>query len=456
VTHQTQRFSSLIDSFTHRASSVNRLFLYGAIATTTCLLTFLADAVHAPAHALQDSPKAVLDEAWQIVNEQYVDAEFNHVDWQAIRQDLLSRDYSSSDEAYSALREALALLEDPYTRFMTPSQFESLTNQTSGELSGIGIQLQQEEGTGHLVVVQPIRNSPAEAAGIQPGDRILSINGQSTDGMSVETASALIRGEVGTAVVLEISRSGRSDFDVSLTRARIELPAVNYALREEDDSRIGYIRLSEFSAHAGEQMRDAILELNRQNVDAFVLDLRGNPGGLLQASIDISRMWLDGGTIVRTVDRNGSDEVIMANHTALSDRPLAVLVDGNSASSSEILTGALQDNQRAVVIGTQTFGKALVQSVHSLADGSGLAVTVAHYYTPNGTDISHLGIAPDIEVDLTEQQVRTLSTNPSLVGTTFDPQYVQAINALEPSILAQREITTSTQIGATTPTSISQ
>lgn len=366
----------------------------GAVAATAAMYLFDPGLGRVRA-ALQDSPKAVVDEAWQIVNREYVDGTFNKVNWQAERQVLLSKNYSSRDEAYAALRKSLEKLDDPYTRFMDPKQYEALSSQTSGELSGVGIRLEVNEKTKALTVVEPIENSPAIRAGIQTGDRILSINGKSTKGMTVEAASNLIRGEVGTKVSLEIRHvNEQTPLTISLTRARIELPTVKQSLKQEGRSRIGYIRLNEFSAHAAEQMRRAIQELNTKKVDGFVLDLRGNPGGLLQASIEISRMWLDQGSIVRTVDRKGKDEEMAANQSALTKLPLVLLVDGNSASSSEILTGALKDNGRATVVGSQTFGKALVQSVHNLADGSGLAVTIAHYYTPRGTDISQKELLP--------------------------------------------------------------
>jgi carboxyl-terminal processing protease len=425
-------------------------FFVGAIATSTTLSLLSPTLSSSVRASLDDSPKAVLDEAWQIVNRGYVDTTFNQVDWQAVRQDLLSRDYNSREEAYNALREALKQLQDPYTRFMDPEQYEQLTNQTSGELSGVGVRLQADEETGQMFVVEPLPNSPAAAAGIQAGDRLLAINGKSTVGMSVQEASNLIRGEAGTEITLRLDRDGEEAFDLALTRARIELQAVRHRLKLEGGYRIGYIQLSEFSSHAAEQMHRAIADLLAQDVDGFVLDLRGNPGGLLQASIDISRMWVDSGAIVRTVYREGDSEEFTANHSSLTELPLAVLVDGNSASSSEILTGALRDNNRATVVGTQTFGKALVQSVHALSDGSGLAVTVAHYYTPNGTDISQMGIAPDIEVDLTNAQRDRLASNPNLVATNSDPQYSQAITALHETILAdQIESVTSQQVGVT-------
>ncbi|MBF2028888.1 MAG: PDZ domain-containing protein [Oscillatoriales cyanobacterium C42_A2020_001] len=421
----------------HHLSLSKAALCSGAVAATAAI-TLFGPGLGRVRAALQDSPKALLDEAWQIVNREYVDETFNRVNWQAERQVLLDKSYSSRQEAYAALRKSLEKLDDPYTRFMDPKQYEALSSQTAGEVSGVGIRLEVNEKTKALTVVEPIENSPAIRAGIQSGDHILSINGKSTKGMSVEDASNLIRGEVGTKVSLEIRRAATpSSFTVSLMRARIELPTVRYSLKQEGNNRIGYIRLNEFSAHAAEQMRRAIQELSTQKVSGFVLDLRGNPGGLLQASIEISRMWMDQGAIVRTVDRRGRDEQVSANQTALTKLPLVVLVDGNSASSSEILTGALKDNGRATIVGSQTFGKALVQSVHNLADGSGLAVTIAHYYTPKGTDISHKGIDPDVKIDLTESDQKKLSSDPKLLATLQDPQYARAVSELEKIILAQ-------------------
>lgn len=389
--------------------------------------------------ALQDSPKAVLDEAWQIVNREYVDGTFNKNNWLAVRQELLNKNYTTRQQAYDALRDALKKLNDPYTRFMDPKQYEALSNQTSGELSGVGIRLEVNEKTKQLTVVEPLENSPAFKAGIKSGDRILAINGKATKGMTVEDASNLIRGEVGTKVTLRIGRDATS-LDLPITRARIELQAVRYSVKQEGKNRIGYIRLNEFSSHASDQMRHAIQDLTAQKVDGFVLDLRENPGGLLQASIDISRMWMDRGAIVRTVNRQGGSEEFTASNTALTKLPMAVLVNSRSASSSEILTGALKDNGRATVVGTQTFGKALVQSVHSLSDGSGLAVTIAHYYTPKGIDISHKGVTPDVKIDLSEAQQKFLASNPKLIGTKQDPQYARAISVIERTTLAKPNV----------------
>jgi carboxyl-terminal processing protease len=413
------------------------IFFTGAIASTAAFSLLAPMGDRSVFAALQDSPKNIVDEVWQLVNSDYVDHTFNNVDWQATRQQLLSRDYTSKQQAYDAIRKALEPLGDPYTRFMDPEQFKSLTSQTSGELSGIGIRLGVNEKNQKLMVVEPIENSPAAKADIKSGDEIVAIDSKSTEGMTAEEASALIRGEVGTDIILKISRQEKGIFDVKLTRAQIELPAVHSSVKQEGKMKVGYIILDEFSSHAAEQMERSIKNLNTQKVDGYVLDLRGNPGGLLHASIAIARMWIDNGEIVHTIDRKGGEQKFSANQSAITQLPLVVLVDGNSASASEILTGALKDNKRATIVGSRTFGKAVVQSVHSLSDGSGLAVTISRYYPPSGADINHKGIVPDIKLDLSTEQQKRLAINPELRATSDDPQYKQAIASLENTALAR-------------------
>jgi carboxyl-terminal processing protease len=413
----------------------------GAVATTAALSLFAPMSGRSVFAALQDSPKNIVDEVWQIVNQEYVDNTFNKVDWQATRQQLLGKNYTSKQQAYEAIREALKPLGDRYTRFLDPEQFQALTSQTAGELSGVGIRMGLDEKNKTLKVVEPIENSPAAKADIKAGDGILAINGKSTKEMTLEQASAMIRGEVGTKVNLKLTREGQGVFDVSLTRANIELPSVHYSVKQEGQVRVGYISLNEFSSHAADQMRKAITKLNEQKVNAYVLDLRGNPGGLLNASVEIARMWMDSGAIVRTVDRRGGKQEFVANRTALTQLPLAVLVDGNSASASEILAGALKDSKRATIVGSKTFGKAVVQSVHPLSDGSGLAVTISRYYPPSGADINHKGIMPDVKVDLNSEQEKRLASEPALLGTNNDPQYLGAIAVLEKVVAVQPSIT---------------
>ncbi len=381
----------------------------------------------------QENPKEVIDEVWNIIDNDYVDGTFNQTDWREVRTDYLNRTYPAKKEAYVAIREMLEKLGDPYTRFMDPDEFRNMKIDTSGELTGVGIQLSQDEKTKELVVVSPIEDTPAFKVGIQSLDVIVKINGKSTEGMSTDDAVKLIRGPVGESVTLTVRRETR-EMEFSIKRDRIEIHPVRYSERNDAGVKTGYIRLNQFNANATEEMRVAIQALEAKNVDGYVLDLRSNPGGLLYSSIEIARMWLDSGTIVSTVDRRGVSDQENANGRALTKKPLVVLVDGGSASASEILSGALQDNARAELIGTKTFGKGLVQSVRPLGDGSGLAVTIAKYLTPSGRDIHKQGIDPDVVIELTKEQVEDLSKDRDRIGTAADPQYAKAVEVLVPQL----------------------
>ncbi|MEM6613278.1 MAG: carboxyl-terminal processing protease CtpB [Cyanobacteria bacterium P01_C01_bin.72] len=426
MNYSSRRFSAVSQMISTKLSGTLRLVT--ALTVSSVLLSHAT----APATAtLEDSPKNVVDEVWQIVNSEFVDRGFNHVDWKLQRQELLKKEYPSKKNAYQAIRQSLKTLGDPYTRFLNPDEYAELTSQTSGELSGIGIQLGIDQTTNQLTVIEPIPNSPAIEAGLEAGDQIVSIDGKSTELMSLEQASARIKGEVGTEVLLEIVRKNEPSFEVAISRAQIELPSVSYTLKQEQDSKVGYIKLDEFSSHAAEQMEQAIADLSQKEASGFILDLRGNPGGLLFSSVEIARMWMEKGAIVSTIDSKGGNEKFSANGKALTDLPLVVLVDGYSASASEILAGALKENQRAKVVGSRTYGKGTVQSVHSLSDGSGLAVTIARYYPPSGIDINKKGIAPDIKVDLTREDQTNLISNPDLIGTGADPQYARAVTILK-------------------------
>ncbi|MGL4881732.1 MAG: carboxyl-terminal processing protease CtpB [Waterburya sp.] len=427
--------SSLVKVKSHRLRTIKLLTALGA---TSLLVSQSSSPVAA---ALEDSPKTVIDEVWQIISSEFVDPDFNHVDWKVKRQELLRGDYQDQQTAYKAIRQSLEGLGDPYTRFLDPAEYEELSNQTSGELSGIGIRLGIDKETKKLTVFEPIPNSPATKAGLKAGDQIVSIDGKPTTKMTLEQASAAIKGQVGTKVNLEIARPSKPAFEVSIARAQIELPSVSYNLNQEQGSKVGYIKLDEFSSHAAEQMQKAIKDLSSKQVSGFILDLRGNPGGLLFSSVEIARMWMEKGAIVSTLDRQGGNEKFAANGNALTDLPLVVLVDGYSASASEILTGALKENHRAKIVGSRTYGKGTVQSVHSLSDGSGLAVTIAHYYPPSGTDINKKGIAPDITVNLNREQQTKLSIHPDWIGTQEDPQYSRAVSILKNEFISKAKDT---------------
>ncbi|MCG5060084.1 MAG: S41 family peptidase [Limnoraphis sp. WC205] len=407
------------------------------VSATAVMLAAVAVAgagIHLSSQAsFRESPKELIDEVWQIIEKNYVDGTFNQVDWKAVRTEYLNRNYTSDEQAYEAIREMLEKLKDPYTRFMDPEEFKNMQIDTSGELTGVGIQLTQDEESKKLIVISPIEDSPAFDAGVQAQDIVLKIDGQSTEGMDINEAVKLIRGPVGTEVTLTILR-GSEEMVVPIKRAKIEIHPVRYSTQNSSTGTIGYVRLNTFSANAADEMREAITELEKQNVTGYILDLRSNPGGLLYASIEIARMLMNEGDIVSTVDRRGELDRQKANNRALTDKPMVVLIDGGSASASEILSGALQDNERALLIGSKSFGKGLVQSVRGVGNGSGLAVTIAKYFTPDGRDINHEGIQPDVKIDLTDAQREQLRKERTKIGTLDDPQFAKALEVLTQEI----------------------
>ena len=384
--------------------------------------------------AITVSPKEVIDQVWQIVYRDYLDSSGKFTDdrWRQLRKDLLKKSYGGEEESYEAIRGMLDSLDDPYTRFLDPKEFKEMRIDTSGELMGVGIQISLDKDTKELIVVSPIEGTPASRAGVQSKDVIVSIDGTSTKGMTTEDAVKLIRGPEGTEVILGLRRKG-DVINVPLTRARIEINAVKKALNTSPDgSKIGYIRLKQFNANASREMRDAIQELEDQGAVGYVLDLRSNPGGLLEASVDIARQWLNEGIIVSTRTREGIRDVRRATGSAITEKPMVVLINQGSASASEIVSGALQENDRAQLIGKTTFGKGLVQAVRGLSDGSGMTVTIAKYLTPNGTDIHKNGIKPDIEAEIPDNELEDFKVE--YLGTDKDSQYKVAEDTLLKSL----------------------
>ncbi len=398
-----------------------RSFWIGLLLIFQIILTF---SWWTPTAIALTQEQTLIAQAWRIVNSAYVDKTFNHQNWWAVREKAIIAGAGNREEAYAAIGKMLATLDDPFTRFLTPEQYRSLQVTTSGELSGVGLQIALDGETRELEVVAPLADSPAAAAGIQTHDRIVMINGVPTKTITLDEAAARMRGTAGTEVTLTIQRQEETPREIKLVRSHIALNPV-YAKISSDPQGvpIGYIRLSQFSANATTEVAHAIERLQQQGAQAYILDLRNNPGGLLQAGIEIARLFLDKGTIVYTVNRQGVIGNFDATGSALTDAPLAVLVNQGTASASEILAGALQDNGRAQLVGEKTFGKGLIQSLFDLPDGSGLAVTVAKYETPNHRDIHKLGITPDKVVSL-----EPLTFNKD--GKISDLQYQAAVELL--------------------------
>jgi carboxyl-terminal processing protease len=400
-----------------RFSWIRSLLVFG-------LLFAIALGSFAPtAHALSEEQRLV-NEVWRMVDRSYVDSSFNHQNWWAIREKYLKQPLPNREAAYTAIQQMLSGLDDPFTRLLKPDQYRSLQTSTSGELTGVGLQIALDPDTKRLRVISPVEGSPAAKSGIRPADSILMIDGVTTEGLTLDDAAERMRGTIGSHVTLTIEREGEVAQDIELVRDRIALNPVYAELRPQSDGKkIGYLRLGQFNANATAEVAHAIARLEKQGADSYILDLRNNPGGLLQAGIEVARLWIDEGTIVYTVNRQGTIGSYEAMGESLTRDPLVVLVNQGTASASEILAGALKDNGRAVVLGEKTFGKGLIQSLFDLSDGSGLAVTVAKYETPSHTDINKVGILPDRVVPL---EPITLDK----FGTSDDRQYQAAVEAI--------------------------
>jgi carboxyl-terminal processing protease len=367
-----------------------------------------------PALALSSEQQLVL-QAWRTVNQAYYDDSYNHQNWWKVRDETIKQTIPDKESAYNSIEKMLATLDEPFTRLLRPEQYRSLQVNTAGELFGVGLQIGITADSKQIEVIAPIVGSPADRAGIKTHDIIVKVDATPTQELDLDTAAAKMRGPAGTNISLTIQSPGAQAKEVILERQKIDLHPVVAELRKENKRSIGYIRLSQFSAKAPQETAAAIKDLAKKGAKAYVLDLRNNPGGLVTAGVEIARMWLNDATIVYTVNRQGISDSFNAVHEALTDLPLAVLVNSGTASASEILAGALQDNQRGIIVGEKTFGKGLIQSLFELNDGSGMAVTVAKYETPSHQDIHKKGIQPQIQV---------------AAGEADDAQYQAAVQAI--------------------------
>lgn len=303
-------------------------------------------------------------------------------------------DVDDEKAANSIYKAYLSSYGDKYTVYYTPEEYKSLVESTSGTFYGIGAVCQKSD-EGGIVIVEPYEDAPAYKAGIRKGDRVIKVDGKDIMDMDLSAAVALIKGDRGTKVTLTVIRDGQT-MDISIKRDAVNIKTVDYEMREDS---IGYIVISQFDDVTTEQFKSALTDLQNQGMKDLIIDVRSNPGGVLSVVVDIVDEIVPKGLIVYTEDVDGNRKEYNGKSSNELSIPIAVLVDGNSASASEIFAGALQDYGKAKIIGTQTFGKGIVQTIQPLTDGSAIKYTIAKYYTPKGQDIHGHGVTPDIVVE---------------------------------------------------------
>ena len=351
------------------------------------------------AAALSDAQQLVVD-SWRLVNQGYLDPEqLERVRWRRQRQKALEKSISSSEDAYSAIEVMLSVLDDPYTRLLRPDDYDALKNSTSGNLSGVGLQLGPGREAGQVVVISALDGSPAADAELSSGTLVLAVDHQPVAPLGLEGTAAALRGEIGAQVVLTLQSPEGLEQEVTLERRNVDLRPVRTRRLRSDSHTLGYIRITQFTEGVPQQVQEALQELQVKSVEGLVLDLRNNSGGLVSSGLAVADDFLSAAPIVETRDRNGLNDTISANPGVLFEGPMLTLVNGGTASASEILAGSLQDNGRSSLMGSRTFGKGLIQTLTNLSDGSGLAVTVAGYVTPSGRAIQGEGIQPDRILD---------------------------------------------------------
>ncbi|MBQ7287134.1 MAG: S41 family peptidase [Candidatus Gastranaerophilales bacterium] len=381
---------------------------------------FAITTIQNPAMAV--TPQGLYDKAWKLINAKYVDETQNEQNWERWRHkyDAVIED---EEDAYVAIGTMIDSLDDVYTKFLTPKEYKEETDSIQGSLKGIGVQIGVRDGK--LLIIAPLEDTPGERAGLKSEDEILEIDGKSTKGITVDAAAEKIRGPEGTSVKLLVKRKGENPKLYTIERANIELKSVSTKAPKigKVDDNLGYIRLSSFiSRNAANEFQQAIDQF--KDKDGLIVDLRSNPGGLLTNAIYIADMFLDQKVIVSTVDRDGYKNTQYSYPQISTKQPVVVLINGGSASASEILSGALKDNKRAIIVGKKSFGKGLVQEINKLPDGSAMHITIQKYLTPNGTDIHKKGISPDYEVDLTEADIKA----------NKDPQLEKACEVLQKEV----------------------
>ena len=290
-------------------------------------------------------------------------------------------------------------LGDPYTTYYTKKEMKTIMEETNGNFVGIGVYMTKDLEKNAILIIKPIENSPAEKAGILPGDLITKVDDVEYTGDKLEEASNKIRGEEGTKVKLEIYRNGETK-TFELTRTKVVVSHVTTKVLNND---IGYIAISDFEGECASEFETKYKQLEKQGIKKLIIDIRNNGGGIVDEALKIANMLVDkDSTLLITKDKSDKEEITKATEKPIINMPTVVLVNGYSASASEILAGALKDNGKATLVGTKTYGKGIIQELHQLSDGSGLKITVSEYYTPNHNAIYKIGITPDVEIDLSE------------------------------------------------------
>jgi len=308
------------------------------------------------------------------------------------------RDVSDDVLMSGAIKGMVNIIGDPYSVYMDTNMYEDLMLETKGIFAGVGIVLGSRDNV--LTVVAPIEGTPSDKAGIMSGDQIIKIGGEDTKGLAVDEAVKMIRGSEGSQVTLTINRVGEDIKDYTIMRSKIKINTVGGKMLDDD---IGYVRISMFNENTGSDLSNKLQELEGQGMKGIVLDLRNNPGGLLEESIKVASHFVPHGPVVSVVSKNGRSTTRFSTLEAIQ-YPLVILVNGGSASASEIVAGAVQDTGAGTLIGTKTFGKGSVQTVLPLDDGSALKLTIAKYVTPNNRSINGVGLEPDIQVEMTDIQ----------------------------------------------------
>ena len=293
---------------------------------------------------------------------------------------------------YGALKGMVQQLDDPYSEFMDPQDYEQFEESMEGKFSGVGIEITIKDGV--LTVIAPLADTPAEKAGVRAGDQILEIDGESTEGITLSEASVKIRGPEGTTVTLHVRHKDGTEEDIPIVRATITVDSVSS--KTVADGKVAYIRVIRFDQNVALELDKALLGFDLDHMDGIILDLRNNPGGLLRSAISVSSRFVDKGIILTVKDRVSGDESYWSTGNTIPNLPLAVLVNGGTASAAEITAGAIRDHEMGILIGEKTFGKGVIQRMINFPDGSALKITTGEYHTPSGRAVQGVGIEPDI------------------------------------------------------------